>query len=180
MALKARIIKVNLNVANLNEHHYQDYRLTLAQHPSETETRLMFRLAAYALFAQQEPEFTKGLCVDEEPDLWAHSPTGEITHWIDLGQPPEKRIRQAAGKAAQVTILGYHPAKFKQWLASLEPRTLEMKNVKIYFLEAPGPEEPGEMIEKNMELSCSLQEEQMLFSSGEKQLTLNLLEAASL
>ncbi len=44
MALKATIYKAALSLADLDSNHYQDYALTLAMHPSETEERLMVRL----------------------------------------------------------------------------------------------------------------------------------------
>jgi uncharacterized protein YaeQ len=46
MALKATIYKADLNIANMDEHIYADYQLTLAQHPSETIERLMVRILA--------------------------------------------------------------------------------------------------------------------------------------
>lgn len=39
MALKATIYKADLNIANMDDHIYGDYQLTLALHPSETLER---------------------------------------------------------------------------------------------------------------------------------------------
>ena len=61
MALKATIYKADLNIANMDDHIYGDYQLTLALHPSETLERLMVRLMAFARFASDELEFTKDL-----------------------------------------------------------------------------------------------------------------------
>lgn len=46
MALKATIYKADLNIANMDDHIYGDYQLTLALHPSETLERLMVRVMA--------------------------------------------------------------------------------------------------------------------------------------
>ncbi|MDN8320580.1 YaeQ family protein, partial [Acinetobacter baumannii] len=51
MALKATIYKADLNIANMDDHIYGDYQLTLALHPSETLERLMVRVMAFARFA---------------------------------------------------------------------------------------------------------------------------------
>lgn len=48
MALKATIYKADLNIANMDDHIYGDYQLTLALHPSETLERLMVRVMAFA------------------------------------------------------------------------------------------------------------------------------------
>ena len=107
MALKATVVKAELQLSDLDRHHYATYPLTLAQHPSETDQRLMARLVAFALFADERLEFGKGLSNEEEPDLWRRDYTGEIEQWIDLGQPDESRIRKACGRARQVIVVNY-------------------------------------------------------------------------
>ena len=171
MALKAKIAKVNLTLANINTHYYEDYRLTLAQHPSETDLRMIIRVAAFGLFASEGLEFTKGLSTDEEPDIWSHSATGEIDHWIDLGQPTEKRIKQSISKAEKITIVGYHKEKFSRWFKSLDKIFLAQKKLEIYFLESPRGENPEDLVQKGMDLSCTIQEDQMLLGNEEAQMT---------
>ena len=51
MALKATILKATLNIADMDRHYYADHQLTIAQHPSETDLRVMIRLLAFALNA---------------------------------------------------------------------------------------------------------------------------------
>ena len=71
MALKATVVKAELQISDLDRHHYATYHLTLAQHPSETEHRLMVRLIALALFANERLEFDKCLSAEDVPDLVA-------------------------------------------------------------------------------------------------------------
>jgi uncharacterized protein YaeQ len=59
MALKATIYKADLNIADMDQHQYGDYQLTLALHPSETLERLMVRIVAFARYADEQLEFTK-------------------------------------------------------------------------------------------------------------------------
>ena len=51
MALKSTIFKAALAVADIDHSYYADHVLTLARHPSETDERMMVRLAALALNA---------------------------------------------------------------------------------------------------------------------------------
>ena len=53
MALRATIYKADLNVADTDRHYYGSHSLTVARHPSETDERMMVRLVAYALQAQE-------------------------------------------------------------------------------------------------------------------------------
>ncbi|MFY2629382.1 YaeQ family protein, partial [Achromobacter dolens] len=73
--------KADLNVADTDRHYYGSHALTVARHPSETDERMMVRLVAYALQAQEELSFTKGLSDTDEPDLWVKDLTGAITLW---------------------------------------------------------------------------------------------------
>lgn len=56
MALKSTIYKAELQIANMDRHYYADHSLTIARHPSETDERMMVRVAAFALFAQERLE----------------------------------------------------------------------------------------------------------------------------
>lgn len=82
MALKSKIHKVRLNVADMDRGVYADYNLTVACHPSETEARMMLRVLAYALHAGEGLEFGRGISTDDEPDLWLKSLSGDIELWI--------------------------------------------------------------------------------------------------
>jgi len=78
MATKATIYKALLNIANMDSHYYAEHNLTMAKHPSETDLRLMVRLIAFILNADESLEFTKGISQDDEPDLWKKSLGGDI------------------------------------------------------------------------------------------------------
>src|SRR5438477_11035530 len=89
MALKSTIYKAQLQIADMDRQLYADHSLTLAQHPSETDERLMMRVLAFALHVPPDDhdgalEFGKGLSDTDEPDLWRRNLTGGIEHWIDL------------------------------------------------------------------------------------------------
>ena len=115
MALKSTVVKAELQISDLDRHYYATHNLTLAQHPSETDERLMVRLLAFALFAEERLEFGRGLSQDDEPDLWLKELTGEIDLWIDLGQPDEARIRKACGRARRVVVVTYSGRSADIW-----------------------------------------------------------------
>ncbi len=112
MAIKATIFKAALQIADMDRSLYADHQLTLARHPSETDERMMIRLLAFALNVpadnhQGALEFGKGLSDTDEPDLWQKDLTGQVVHWIDVGQPDDKRLIRASGRAERVTAYSY-------------------------------------------------------------------------
>lgn len=94
MALKATIYKADLNIADMDNHRYEDYQLTMALHPSETIERLMVRVLAYARFAGEALEFTKDLFETDEPALWEKDLTGQLIQWIEVGLPDEDKVKR--------------------------------------------------------------------------------------
>ena len=125
MAINSTIVKVSLNITDMDRHYYQSHDLTIAQHPSENNYRFMIRLIAFMLNANEQLVFTKGMNSDDEAELWQKSLTGEIDLWIDFGQLDEKRVRKACGRAKQVIIYTYHQGKAKEW---------HQKNKEKYFI----------------------------------------------
>ncbi len=69
MALTATIRKAELQISDMDRGYYASHTLTLAQHPSETDERLMVRLLAFALNAEDRLEFGRGLS-GRAADIW--------------------------------------------------------------------------------------------------------------
>lgn len=138
MATKATIYKALLNIANMDSHYYAEHNLTMAKHPSETNLRLMVRLIAFILNADDALAFSKGISQDDEPDLWTKSLGGDIELWIDLGQPDEKRIKKACGRSEEVIIYTYQEGMAEAWWKSINTSLTRFKNLQVIHLEIVG------------------------------------------
>jgi glycosyltransferase involved in cell wall biosynthesis len=90
MAQKATIFKADLAVADMDRNHFATHALTLARHPSETDERMMVRLLAFALNADDALAFGRGLSSEDEADLALRDLTGAVQLWIDVGLPDER------------------------------------------------------------------------------------------
>jgi uncharacterized protein YaeQ len=158
MALKATICKAALRVANVDDNYYGDHALTLARHPSETDERMMLRVLAFALHADDALQFGRGISTDDEPDLWRKDLTGAIELWIDVGQPDEKLIRKACGRAREVFIYsygGYDPAK---WWQRVSPRIERSENLSVRHVAPATCASLASLAARNMELQCTIQD----------------------
>ncbi|MDR0182084.1 YaeQ family protein [Lysobacter arvi] len=158
MALKATVVKAELQLSDLDRHHYATYPLTLAQHPSETDQRLMVRVVAFALFASDRLEFGKGLSTDDEPDLWRRDYTGDIEQWIDLGQPDESRIRKACGRARQVIVVNYGGRAADLWWEKNAAALSRLDNLTVVDIDADTVDALGGAIERSMRFNAIIQD----------------------
>lgn len=163
MALKSTIFKAELQIADMDRHYYKSHSLTIAQHPSETDERMMVRLLAFALFASESLTFGKGLSDDEEPDLWQKDLTGAIQLWIDVGLPDEREIRKACGRAERVIVLPYGGNAVDIWWQQNQKQLLKLQNLTV--LQLPATDQLSKLTERSMQISCTIQDGHVLLSS---------------
>jgi uncharacterized protein YaeQ len=170
MALKSTIFKAALNVADLDRGQYGDYTLTLARHPSETDERMMLRLFAFALFADERLEFGKGLSTTDEPALWHKALHGDIDLWIEVGLPDEKLLRRAAGRAAEVVVLAYGGRAVDVWWSKEGAAIGRLANLRVLAIPEDQCTALAELAERTMTIQCTIQESQVWWHAGERML----------
>lgn len=160
MAIKSTIYKIELQIADMDRHYYAQHNLTLARHPSETDERLMVRLMAFTLYANEALTFGKGLSDDEEPDLWQKDLTGAIELWIDVGLPDERKVRKACGRSAQVAIVLYGGRAADIWWNQNSKALLKQGNLTVINL--PDTQEIASLASRGLNISCTLQDGHIL------------------
>ncbi|RCS31261.1 hypothetical protein DEO45_04250 [Rhodanobacter denitrificans] len=161
MALNATIYKVELQVSDMDRHYYATHALTLARHPSETEERLMVRLLAFALYADERLEFGKGISDEDEPALWRKAYTGEIELWLEVGQPDEARIRKACGRSRQVVVLNYGGNAAELWWNKVGHALGRHKNLSVLYIPAATVTALVELLQRGMRLQALVQDGQL-------------------
>ena len=166
MALKSTVFKANLNVSDLDRHYYAAHALTLARHPSETDERMMVRLLAFALFADERLEFGKGLSTTEARALWLKKCNGDIRLWIEVGLPDERVLRRAAGRAAEVVLLVYGGRAAELWWAKEGPGLARLANLRVLAIAEQTSAELAALVERGMDLQCTIQDGQVWFTDG--------------
>lgn len=159
MALKATVIKAELQLSDMDRQYYATHALTLAQHPSETDLRLMVRLLAFALFADERLAFGRGLSSDDEPDLWRCDRTGKVEQWIELGQPDESRLRKAAGRADEVVVVGYGGRAFGLWRERNAAVLVRLQQrLRLLEIAADDADALLALFQRSMRLQCLIQD----------------------
>jgi uncharacterized protein YaeQ len=165
MAIKATIYKADLSIADMDRNYYQEHSLTIARHPSETDERVMIRVLAYALHADPALAFTKDLFDVDEPALWLKDLTGAIDLWIEVGQPDEKRLLKAAGRAEKVIVYSYS-ATSSIWFKGIANKIERAKNVSVINIPAEISAQLEKMASRSMALQCTIQDGQVWLTDG--------------
>ncbi|HQV73740.1 MAG: YaeQ family protein [Dokdonella sp.] len=158
MAPNATIYKVELQISDMDRNYYATHALTLARHPSETDERMMIRVLAFALYADDRLEFGKGLSTDDEPDLWRREMNGDIGLWIDLGHPDPARVRKACGRSRLVVLINYGGRGGDIWWEKSANELRRSKNLTILDIPVEAVDALAALAERGLRLQCLIQD----------------------
>jgi len=166
MSLKSTIFKAALQIADIDHGYYADHNLTLARHPSETDERMMVRLAALALHAFKLQSVCKGdgvlafgagLSDPDEPDAWLRDFTGHTRLWIEVGQPEDKPLLKACNKADEVVLYCFHHAA-EVWWRGIESRLSRPRNLSVFRIAAAESQALAALAQRSMQLQATVQD----------------------
>ena len=166
MATKSTIFKANVQIADIDHSYYADHALTLARHPSETDERMMVRLVALALNAHQLQSqlagdgtlgFGAGLANPDDPDVFLRDFTGRTRLWVEVGQPEDKPVIRACGKADEVLVYAFsHAADI--WWRGIETKLSRPQNLRVFRIPTEAAQALAALAERSMQLQATLQE----------------------
>ena len=177
MAIKATVYKAALQIADMDRGLYADHALTLALQPSETTERLMMRLMAFALQVPADDHggallSARGLAEADDPDLWQHDLTGQLMHWVEVGQPDERRMAKACGRARRVSIYAYGTSA-PVWWAGLQGKVARLSNLSVWQWPAEQSQALAAMAQRSMQLQVTVQDGQLWVGDGRQSVELH-------
>jgi uncharacterized protein YaeQ len=174
VALKSTVFKAQLAVADIDHGYYADHALTLARHPSETDERMMVRLAALALNAhalQTECNgdgtlaFGAGLSDPDDPDVHLRDFTGRTRLWIEVGQPEDKPMARACSKADRVLLYAFSQSA-EVWWRGIETKLTRLDRLQVWRIPTDAAQALGALAERSMQLQATIQDGALLLSGG--------------
>jgi uncharacterized protein YaeQ len=174
MALKSVICKAELSIADIDRGYYHDHAVTLARHPSETDERMMLRLLAFALNADDALAFGRGLSTEDEPALWRRDLTGAIDQWIDVGLPDERELRKACGRARVVHVYAYGGRACTLWWDKAGPELARQERLIVDEVPPAASRALAQLGARNMRLHCTIQEGQILVAADDRTIAVEL------
>ncbi len=162
MALKATIYKAQLQLTDMDRNVYADHSVIIARHPSESDERMMIRLLTFALNVPADDkngklDFAKDLWNVDEPALWHQDYTNQILHWIDVGQPDDKRLMKAAGRAGKVSVYSF-ASSTNVWWKGIQTKLTRAANLVVWQIEAAQSQALAKLAERSMQLQVTVQD----------------------
>ncbi len=171
MALSATVFKVELRVSDVDHGYYADHPLTVARHPSETDERMVVRLLAFGLRAHRlsdvdgELAFGAGLSTPGVPDLRLADFTGRILEWINVGQPDERVLAKAAGKADQVLLFPF-AAGVATWWRTVGPKVAGLPNLSVMQIPHAPVQQLAQTVDRRVAAQVMVMEGEVSMTVG--------------
>lgn len=143
MASGSTMYNFEISLSDVDGGRYDTLTFTAARHPSESGPYLVARALALALEQREGIAFSNGLGSSEEPAVWAHDLTGQLTAWIEVGTPDKDRLHKASKASDDVAVYCHKdPAG---WLRQLSgARVHNRERIRIYALP---PDEVAQIAE---------------------------------
>jgi uncharacterized protein YaeQ len=173
MALKATIKKATIHLSDMDRHYYDTIQLTIAQHPSENDRRMMIRLITYVLNASENLQFGKGVSDEDEAAIWRVNYSDVIELWIELGQLDEKRLKKACNRAQQVKLYCYGSSVDTWWQQS-KSKLNQLNKLSVESFSEKTSQALELLANRSMEFQVSIQDGQCWLTCGEQSLLIEL------
>ena len=162
MATKATIYKATLQLADMDRNAYGDYPVMIARHPSETDERMLIRMLAFALNVPASAdegalEFAKDMWDPDEPGLWQKDLTGRIVHWIEIGQPDEKRLLKASSRAHRVSAYSFSSST-AIWWSGIATKITRAQNLVVWQVPSEQSQALAGLAQRSMTLQITVQD----------------------
>ncbi|PCJ47027.1 MAG: hypothetical protein COA74_12515 [Gammaproteobacteria bacterium] len=174
MALKATIYKAIVHLSDMDRNYYDTLQLTIAQHPSETDQRMMVRMIAFVLNAHDDLQFGRGVSDEDEATIWQINYSKEIELWIELGQIDEKRIKKASHRSKQMKLYCYGRS-VEIWWKQIASKLEQFDTLSVEQFSTATTEALTKLINRNMEFQCSIQDGQLWLTHGDETLLIETI-----
>lgn len=175
MAAKPTIYKLTIAISDFNRNYYDSVSLTVALHPSETLERMMTRVMAYCLNAQENITFAKGLSNVEEPDIWVKTLDDQVKLWVDIGEPAPDRIKKCSRLAPEVKVYSFN-SKSNVWWEQSKSKVQQFSNVKFYQFDWQQIQLLATFVERTMDWSLSISGDSIYIATKNEEVELLVRE----
>jgi uncharacterized protein YaeQ len=135
------------------------------------------RLLAFALLVPRDDDhgalqFARGLSDTDEPDLWQHDLTGQLVQWVEVGQPDERRLAKACGRAERVSIFAYGPA-VPIWWATIEQKLARLSNLSVWQIPSAQAQALAALAQRSLQWQVTVQDGSIWVSDGRQSVELS-------
>jgi uncharacterized protein YaeQ len=99
--------------------------------------------------------------------------TGAIQLWIEVGQPDERAILKACGRADRVVVYAYSQSAMLWW-KSIADKLERTRNLTVRTVPAPASAQLAKLAERTMDLQCTIHDGEIWMRNEAKAVEIEL------
>jgi uncharacterized protein YaeQ len=88
-------------------------------------------------------------------------------HWIEVGQPDEKRISRASSRGKKISVYSFNSAT-PTWWSGLSGKVTRLSNLIVWQIPAEQSQQLGALTQRSMNLQITLQDGALWIGEGER------------
>jgi uncharacterized protein YaeQ len=100
----------------------------------------------------------------DEADVLLKDFTGAIRLWVEVGQPEDKPIIKACGKADEVHVYAFNHAA-SVWWKGIQSKLTRPRNLSVYQVPSEAAKALESLAERSMNIQATIQEGVLSLSS---------------
>jgi uncharacterized protein YaeQ len=93
----------------------------------------------------------------DEPSLWQKDYSGGIVHWIEVGQPDEKRVLRMTARVERVSVYSFSSST-PIWWQGIATKLTRARNLTVWQIPAAQSESLAALAQRTMELQVTVQD----------------------
>ena len=99
--------------------------------------------------------------------LWHKDLTDQLLHWIEVGQPDERRLAKACGRSRKVTLYCYSYSAHI-WYAGIANKLSRLRNLEVWQLPSEQSQALAGLCKRSMQLQISIQDGHVYINQGDQ------------
>jgi uncharacterized protein YaeQ len=175
MAPKSTVYAFSIGLSDIDRGVYEELKLSVALHPSESVEFMLTRVLAYALEFAEGIAFSPGIGSPDEPAIAIKSLDGTPLAWIDVGSPSGERLHRAAKASSRVAVYCHRGADVTYQQLTQSP-IFRGEEVLFFSFADPFIFELVTALDRRNEMSLSRSEQTLYISLNGKEFSTPLHE----
>ena len=110
----------------------------------------------------------------EEPALWLKDLTGQLQHWIEVGQPDERRLLQSSSRSKRVSVYSFSSST-TQWWNGLGEKITRARNLSIWQVPSSQSQSLAALANRSMKLDVTIQDGTIWVGDGQHSVEISLV-----
>jgi uncharacterized protein YaeQ len=140
---------------------------------------MLIRLLAFALNAPADNdrgslELAKDMWEPDEPGLWQKDHTGRLLHWIEVGQPDEKRILRVCARSERVSVYSFGSST-PVWWAGIAGKLARVGNLTVWQVPSDESQQLSALAQRTLSVQVTVQDGAIYVSEGQRSVAINPL-----